>query len=155
MIKLIAVGRLKEPALEALVSEYATRLKAFVKLQVIEVKDEPNFDDEARNAHAMAQEAERILRAIEPKERVVLLDVSGQTLDSIEVSRLIESAQVSAQKLCFVIGGSLGVDARVRARADVRWSLSANTFPHGLVRVMVLEQIYRGYKILHRQSYHK
>jgi 23S rRNA (pseudouridine1915-N3)-methyltransferase len=155
MMKLIAVGKLKEHALEALVAEYAARLKPFVKLQLIEVKDEPNFDDDARNAHAMALEAERILRAIDPKERVVLLDVSGQDIDSIGVSALIESAQVRAQKLCFVIGGSLGVDARVRERADLRWSLSSNTFPHGLVRVMVLEQIYRGFKILHRQNYHK
>lgn len=155
MIKIIAVGKLKENALEALVSQYSARLKPFVKVQLIEVKDEANYDDDGRNAKAMQLEADRILRAIDPKEQVVLLDVSGQTMDSIGLSALIESAQVSAQKLCFVIGGSLGVDARVRDRADVRWSLSANTFPHGLVRVMLLEQLYRGYKILHRQSYHK
>ncbi len=155
MIKVIAVGKIKEKALTTLIQDYLKRIQAFTKMDVIELKDVPNSDKPGVNQIVIGTESNHILEKIQTRDVVVLCELSGDSIDSIELSRLIDRHQTHSQDLVFVIGGSLGVDERVKQRANYQWKLSANTFPHALVRLLVLEQIYRSYKILNHQSYHK
>jgi 23S rRNA (pseudouridine1915-N3)-methyltransferase len=156
MIRLLCVGKLKEAALKSLVDEYAQRIQPYRKLILQEQPDEPLSDKPGHAQLAITKESSALLAAIKPTEQVILLDLNGQALRSEAVADLINENQIRGGKpMVFVIGGSLGVSDAVRQRADVRWKLSDNTFPHGLVRVLVLEQIYRAFKILANQTYHK
>ena len=156
MIKLICVGKLKVKALISLTDDYAQRIQPYHKLSIIELNDEPNFDSAALNQKAIEKESKAILNAIGSDDVVILLDLKGQPMSSEALAQTIQTAfNRSAKTLVFVIGGSLGVSDEVRARANTMWKLSDNTFPHGLVRVLLLEQIYRSYKILSNQTYHK
>lgn len=156
MIRLVCVGKLKEPALKQLIEDYARRIQPYRKLNIVELADEPNSDKPGQNTVTIEKESSAILASIKPNEQVILLDLSGQLMRSETVATLIETNQIhGAKPLVFVIGGSLGVNDAVRQRADVRWKLSDNTFPHGIVRLLVLEQIYRAYKIISNQTYHK
>ena len=153
MIQIVAVGKLKEKATKELVEEYSKRLKAYTKLEITEVADETNQIEESK---VLQLEGERILKAIKKDSYVVLLDLRGRELTSVEVSlKLNEIYTYHNSDITFVIGGSLGVSNEVRARADYMWKLSDLTFPHNLVRIILLEQIYRAYKILNNESYHK
>ncbi|MBR0230295.1 MAG: 23S rRNA (pseudouridine(1915)-N(3))-methyltransferase RlmH [Erysipelotrichaceae bacterium] len=153
MIQIVAVGKLKEKATKELVEEYSKRLKAYTKLEITEVADETNQMEEAK---VLQLEGERILKAIKKDSYVVLLDLRGRELTSVEVSmKLNEIYTYHNSDITFVIGGSLGVSNEVRSRADYMWKLSDLTFPHNLVRVILLEQIYRAYKILNNEAYHK
>jgi 23S rRNA (pseudouridine1915-N3)-methyltransferase len=153
LIQIVAVGKLKEKATKELVEEYSKRLKAYTKLEVTEVADETNQMEEAK---VLQLEGERILKAIKKDSYVVLLDLRGRELTSVEVSmKLNEIYTYHNSDITFVIGGSLGVSNEVRSRADYMWKLSDLTFPHNLVRVILLEQIYRAYKILNNEAYHK
>ena len=153
MIQIVAVGKLKEKATKGLVEEYSKRLKAYTRLEITEVADETNQMEEAK---VLQLEGERILKAIKKDSYVVLLDLRGRELTSVEVSmKLNEIYTYHNSDITFVIGGSLGVSNEVRARADYMWKLSDLTFPHNLVRVILLEQIYRAYKILNNEAYHK
>ena len=156
MIRLVCVGKLKEPALKQLIEDYARRIQPYRKLNIVELADEPNSDKPGQNTVTIEKESSAILASIKPNEQVILLDLSGQLMRSETVATLIETNQIhGAKPLVFVIGGSLGINDAVRDRADVRWKLSDNTFPHGIVRLLVLEQIYRAYKIISNQTYHK
>jgi len=153
LIQIVAVGKLKEKATKELVEEYSKRLKAYTKLEITEVADETNQMEEAK---VLQLEGERILKAIKKDSYVVLLDLRGRELTSVEVSmKLNEIYTYHNSDITFIIGGSLGVSNEVRARADYMWKLSDLTFPHNLVRVILLEQIYRAYKILNNEAYHK
>ena len=153
MIQIVAVGKLKEKATKELVEEYSKRLKAYTKLEITEVADETNQMEEAK---VLQLEGERILKTIKKDSYVVLLDLRGRELTSVEVSmKLNEIYTYHNSDITFVIGGSLGVSNEVRSRADYMWKLSDLTFPHNLVRVILLEQIYRAYKILNNEAYHK
>jgi len=153
LIQIVAVGKLKEKATKELVEEYSKRLKAYTKLEITEVSDETNQMEEAK---VLQLEGERILKAIKKDSYVVLLDLRGRELTSVEVSmKLNEIYTYHNSDITFIIGGSLGVSNEVRARADYMWKLSDLTFPHNLVRVILLEQIYRAYKILNNEAYHK
>ena len=153
MIQIVAVGKLKEKATKGLVEEYSKRLKAYTKLEITEVADETNQMEEAK---VLQLEGERILKAIKKDSYVVLLDLRGRELTSVEVSmKLNEIYTYHNSDITFVIGGSLGVSNEVRSRADYMWKLSDLTFPHNLVRVILLEQVYRAYKILNNEAYHK
>ena len=156
MIRVVCVGKLKEAALKQLTDDYQRRIQPYRKLSLLELPDEPISDKPGQSALAIDKESNAILAAIKANEHVVLLDLSGQAMRSEHVATLIDTNQIhGAKPLVFVIGGSQGVNEAVRQRADVRWKLSDNTFPHGIVRVLVLEQIYRAYKILSNQTYHK
>lgn len=156
MIRIVCVGKLKEAALKQLTNDYARRIQPYRKLSVLELPDEPISEKAGQNILAIDKESDAILAAIKTQDQVILLDLSGQPMRSESIATLIDANQIhGAKPLVFVIGGSQGVNDAVRQRADVRWKLSDNTFPHGLVRVMVLEQIYRAYKILSNQTYHK
>lgn len=156
MIKLICVGKLKEKALISLTEDYARRIQPYHKLSILELNDEPNSDSAALNLKAIDKESKSILSCIGSEDVVILLDLKGQPMSSDALAQTIQSAfNRSAKTLVFVIGGSMGVNDEVRARANTMWKLSDNTFPHGLVRVLLLEQIYRSFKILTNQTYHK
>jgi len=156
MIKIICVGKLKEKAIISLVDDYLKRILPYSKISVDELKDYPNFEDDASNKLSIEKESKSILDKISVDDFVILLDLRGKYYTSIELSQIIDQASIYGSKnIVFVIGGSLGVDETVVQRANSVWKLSNNTFPHGLVRVLVLEQIYRSYRILNNQSYHK
>ena len=158
MIKIVCVGKIKEKATAELIQEYAKRLGAYCTLKIEEVADEATLQNnsEALNEQVKKKEGERILGRIKEKEYVILLDLKGKMLSSEELSGKVEELFAEGNPdLTFVIGGSLGVSEEVIARADFRWQLSKLTFPHQLVRVLLLEQIYRAFKIMKHEPYHK
>ena len=153
MIQILAVGKLKEKATKALVEEYSRRISAYTRLEIIEVADEPNQHEQVRVRQV---EGERILRQLKKDSYVVLLDLEGKELDSIAFSRKIEEINTyHSPNITFIIGGSLGVSEDVKKKADFMLKLSEMTFPHNLVRIIILEQIYRAYKIMNNEPYHK
>ena len=153
MITVIAVGKLKEKAYKDLVDEYVKRLSAYTKVEIIEVADETN---QLEYAKVKKLEGERILKAMKKDSFTVLLDLRGRMLNSKELSLKIQEINTyHSSNITFIIGGSLGVSDEVYSRADYKWKLSDLTFPHNLVRVILLEQIYRGYKIMNNEPYHK
>jgi 23S rRNA (pseudouridine1915-N3)-methyltransferase len=156
MIKIVCVGKLKEKAITLLVDDYLSRIVPYSKIVIEELKDYPNFDDEASNRITIEKESKMILDKVSNDDYVVLLDLRGKYYSSVEISHVIDQASTYGSKnIVFIIGGSLGVDENVLKRANVVWKLSNNTFPHGLVRVLVLEQIFRSYRILNNHAYHK
>jgi len=156
MIKVICVGKLKEKAVISLCEDYETRIMPYHKLKILELSDEPNFDSATLNQKAIDKESKAILNAIASDDLVVLLDLKGQPITSVGLAQVIQGTfNRSVKTMVFVIGGSLGVNDELRSRADLMWKLSDNTFPHGLVRVLLLEQLYRSFKILSNQTYHK
>ena len=153
MITVVAVGKLKEKAYKDLVDEYVKRLSAYTKVEIIEVADETN---QLEYAKVKKLEGERILKAMKKDSFTVLLDLRGRMLNSKELSLKIQEINTyHSSNITFIIGGSLGVSDEVYSRADYKWKLSDLTFPHNLVRVILLEQIYRSYKIMNNEPYHK
>ena len=156
MIKIICVCKIKEKELSVLILDYLKRIQPYHKCEVIELKDLPSGDDPFINQKVIEQESEAILKQIQSDDDVILLDLKGKGIDSIGLSnRIQKSFNESTKNLIFVIGGSLGVSEEVRKRAQSLWKLSENTFPHGLVRLLCVEQIYRSFRILNNHSYHK
>lgn len=153
MITIVAVGKLKEKAWKELSDEYVKRISSYSKVEIIEVADETNRLEEAK---VKKLEGERILKAVKKDSFVVLLDLRGRMLNSVELSMKIDEINTyHSSNITFIIGGSLGVSDEVFARADYKWKLSDLTFPHNLVRILLLEQIYRSYRILNNEPYHK
>lgn len=156
--KVIAVGKVKEKFLQEGIKEYAKRLSAYLRLELIEVADEPcperlSAADEER---VREKEGERILKALSPQDYVILLDLKGKEWTSPELAGFLDNLALHGRSsVAWVIGGSLGVASSVRERADFRWSFSKLTFPHLLMRVMLLEQVYRAMKISKGEPYHK
>ena len=158
MIRIIACGKIKENWMKEGIQEYTKRLQAYDKIEIVEVKDseakETNSD--AQNEQVKIEEGERLLKQIKDDEYVMLLDLKGKSLDSITLSKTIENLYTQGKsKIDFVIGGSLGVSEEVIKRANYRLKLSDCTFPHQLCRVILLEQIYRSFRIMHNEPYHK
>ena len=152
MLKLICVGRVKDASLKALIDDYQKRIQKYHKLEVIEVKDEPIRDNEKE---VLDIEASRIMSKIDKDDYVILLDLHGESLDSVSFAKKIDKLFVSYSKITFVIGGSLGLGEEVRKRANYRLKLSDMTFLHQMTRLIILEQIYRCFKILNHETYHK
>ncbi|MEA5017400.1 MAG: 23S rRNA (pseudouridine(1915)-N(3))-methyltransferase RlmH [Erysipelotrichaceae bacterium] len=158
MIKVVAVGKIKEKALSALIAEYQKRLSGYVKLTIVEVNDEEivNSEVEALKQRVLTLEATRILNQIKEKEYVILLDLKGEMVDSITLAKKIDSVfTYQTGDITFVIGGSLGVSEEVIKRANWRLKLSDLTFTHQHARLLVLEQLYRCFKINNNETYHK
>ncbi|MDO4466169.1 MAG: 23S rRNA (pseudouridine(1915)-N(3))-methyltransferase RlmH [Bacillota bacterium] len=155
MISIYAVGKNKDKALRSLEAEYVKRLSAFNKVEVLELKDEPNDHVEREKEMELIKqkEGERVLSKIKDSDFVVLLDLHGQMLDSESFAKKIEAWQ--SKHLVFVIAGSLGPSEELVKRANYRWKLSDLTFTHLMTRVLILEQIYRGYMINNNRNYHK
>ena len=158
MIRLVACGRVKESWMKEGIAEYVRRIRPYEKIEVVEVKDEkaPESNSEAENTAVKKTEGQRMLKQIGEQDYVILLDLAGRPIDSVKLSETIDRCHVSGKStITFVIGGSLGVSDELIRRADLRWKLSDNTFPHQLCRIIVLEQIYRAFRILSHEPYHK
>jgi 23S rRNA (pseudouridine1915-N3)-methyltransferase len=158
MIRILAIGKIKEKANKELISEYVKRLTPYVKLEIIEV-DEVLLPKNASDADVEImknKESEKILSLISANQHVMLLDLSGKYMSSTNFSNYIFKQYVDGNSdITFVIGGSHGVSDTVRNRADFRLKLSDMTFPHQLARLLLVEQIYRAYKIHFNEPYHK
>lgn len=157
-ITLITVGKLKEKYFTMAVEEYSKRLSRYVKLNIIEVADEktPDNASSVEEENIRRKEGERIIKSLKGDEYVITLEIEGKMLDSVELSEKINQIGVSGKgHIAFIIGGSLGLSGEVRNMSDFKLSFSKMTFPHQLMRVILLEQIYRSYRILGNEPYHK
>lgn len=157
-ITIIAVGKIKEKYYRDALAEYGKRLGRYCKLEMIEVEDEktPDKASAAEEEQIREKEAERILKYVKDEAYVVTLEIAGRMLDSVEFAEKIEKLGVRGiSHMQFIIGGSLGLHTKVCGRADMAVSFSKMTFPHQLMRVILTEQIYRSYRILYGEPYHK
>lgn len=157
-VTIICVGKLKERFYIDAAAEYTKRLSAYCKLQILELNEEklPTEPSRGQIEGALKKEAAAIRSKIPPNASVVALCVEGKTRSSEELAALMRSwEQNAAKNLVFLIGGSYGLDEELKKEAWVRLSMSPMTFPHHLARVMLLEQIYRGFKINEGSRYHK
>ncbi len=145
MIKVICLGKLKEKYLQELVQDYVRRINKYHKLEIIELKDEEDLEREASN----------ILKYIDGKDYVITLEIEGKALDSISFAKLLDETFITHSTITFVIGSSTGLSKRVKDRSNYQLSFSKLTFPHGLFRGILLEQIYRSFKINNNENYHK
>lgn len=151
MIKIIAIGSIKEKYLKDAISEYQKRLQKYTSLEIIELKDE-SFDDIDKTLN---KEAEKIKKHISEKDYIITLEIEGKQLDSIEFSKKLENIQLETSNITFIIGGSYGLSTEIKEMSNYHLSISKMTFPHQLFRVILLEQIYRAFKIKNNESYHK
>lgn len=157
-VKIICVGKLKEKYLVDAISEYSKRLKGTCKLEIIEVlehklSDNPNKTEIDR---IIFKESENILKKIDDKDFLIPLCIEGKSMSSENLAKkFAELSLTGVSKIAFVIGGSHGIDDRIKNKANIKLSMSAMTFPHQLARVMVLEQIYRAFSINIGSKYHK
>lgn len=157
-ITIIAVGRIKEKFYRDALAEYAKRLGKYCRFEVIEVEDEktPDKAGEALENQIKEREAYRILKHIREEAHVITLEIQGRKMDSVAFAQKLEKlATYGTSHIQFIIGGSLGLHEKVSQKADDRISFSDMTFPHQLARVLLTEQIYRGYRIICGEPYHK
>ena len=157
-ITLITVGKIKEKFFQDAIAEYSKRLSRYCRLEILQVADEktPDGASEAVETQIKEKEGERILSNIKDGSFVLALAINGNMLDSVELAERIDKLGIGGvSQLVFVIGGSLGLSEAVLSRADYKLSFSRMTFPHQLMRVILLEQIYRSYRIIHKEPYHK
>lgn len=152
MINIIVVGKLKEKSMQSLSDEYVKRIQPYHKLKVIEVKD---FSTDNK-IDAKRKEAELINKHIKPQDYVVVLDLKGKDITSEELSMKIDNTFTNgSSNITFIIGGSLGIEDEILKKAHFNWKLSNLTFTHQFARIIALEQIYRAFKILSNEPYHK
>ncbi|MEJ8786201.1 23S rRNA (pseudouridine(1915)-N(3))-methyltransferase RlmH [Peptoniphilus sp. HCN-40583] len=157
-IKVLALGKLKDPALSALVSEYVKRLRPYIPTEVVELKDEraPESLSEKEAQGVLEREGEALLAKINPRDTVIVLAVEGKQVDSPAFSeKLYDFIETTAGDVVFVIGSSMGLSPAVKARANWLLSFSKMTLPHTLMRVVLMEQIYRAARIHAGHVYHK
>lgn len=157
-ITLITVGKIKEKYFTDAIKEYAKRLSRYCKLEILELADEktPDGASEAEEMQIKAKEGERILKAVKDNAYVFALAIQGKKMSSEDFADTINRLGIGGDShLMFIIGGSLGLDERVLKRADRLISFSDMTFPHQLMRIILLEQIYRAYRIIQNEPYHK
>lgn len=157
-ITILSVGKIKEKYWNLALDEYGKRLSRYCKLEMVEVADEktPDGASGALEDQIRRKEGRRLLDKITGDAYVIALAIDGKMLDSVELSRKIERLGVNGTAhIVFVIGGSLGLDPEVLHRANERLSFSKMTFPHQMMRVILLEQIYRSYRIMNGEPYHK
>ena len=145
MIKIICSGKLKEKYLVDLVDDYLKRISKYHKIELIEIKDENSLD----------KEKESILKHIGKNEFIITLDIKGTKIDSVELAKLIDQSFIISGTITFIIGSSIGIHEDIKKIANKCISFSDMTFPHGLFRGMLLEQIYRAFKINNNETYHK
>ena len=157
-ITLITVGKIKEKYLKDAIAEYSKRLSRYCKLEIIEVADEktPDQAGETVEENIRNKEGERILKYIRDDMYVITLEIGGKMLSSEELTQKIETLGIQGESsIAFVIGGSIGLGKEVLKRSDYALSFSKMTFPHQLMRVILLEQVYRSYRIMNGEPYHK
>lgn len=157
-ITLVTVGKIKEKYFRDAIAEYQKRLSKYCRLEIVEVADEktPDKASETEEAQIRQREAARILKAVRDNAYCIALTIDGKKRDSVNLAAHIEQLGLSGKShLVFVIGGSLGLHESVTQRADETLSFSDMTFPHQLMRVILMEQIYRCFRILNGEPYHK
>ena len=151
MIKIITVGNIKEKYFKDAIEEYKKRISKYTKIEIIEVKDE-GFTEIDKN---LKLEKESILKHISEKEYIITMEIEGKELTSKEFAEKIRTIQIENSNIVFIIGGSYGLSNEIKQKSKLHLSFSKMTFPHQLFRVILLEQIYRSYKINNNESYHK
>ena len=151
MIKIITVGSLKEKYLKEAVEEYSKRLRKYTDIEMIEIKDEGLLPP----LQAMEKEGEKIKKHLSEKDYIITLEIEGKELSSEELAKKLEDIQMINSNITFIIGGSYGIEKSIKEKAKFHLSFSKLTFPHQLFRVLLLEQIYRAFKIKNHESYHK
>ena len=145
MIKILCVGKIKEKYLNDLINDYKTRITKYHKIEIIELKDSN-----------ITNESNEILNYLNEKEFNICMDINGKEYTSVELSKIIDNTFTNGYgNITFIIGGSDGINELVKNKCNLRLSFSKLTFPHGLFRGILLEQIYRSFKILNNESYHK
>ncbi|MBU5592324.1 23S rRNA (pseudouridine(1915)-N(3))-methyltransferase RlmH [Clostridium sp. MSJ-4] len=157
-ITIISVGKIKEKYLKDAIEEYSKRLKRYCKLDIVELSDEKTPDNASKKEELQikAKEGEAILKQIKENMFVIALDLKGKMISSEDLAFFIEDLGIKGESnLAFVIGGSLGLSQEVLERANYKLCFSKMTFPHQLFRVMLLEQVYRGFRIIKGEPYHK
>ena len=157
-ITVITVGKIKEKYLKDAIAEYTKRLSKYCKLEIIEVADEktPDNASEVVEDAIRSKEAERILKYVKEDAYVITLEINGKQLSSEELAEKIDKLGVQGTShIIFIIGGSIGLGEEVLKKSDFALSFSKMTFPHQLMRVILLEQIYRSYRIINGEPYHK
>lgn len=157
-ISIVCVGKVKEFFYREAIDEYLKRLSRYCKMEIMEVPDEktPDNASDAEEILIKKKEGERILSKIKEDAYVITLEIQGKKMDSPSFGQVLEKAAVSGKShIQFIIGGSLGLHEDVSKRADLKISFSDMTFPHQLMRVILCEQIYRGYRIINKEPYHK
>lgn len=157
-ITLITVGKIKEKYLRDAIAEYSKRLSRYCKLEVVEVADEktPDNASETVGNAIREKEAERILKYIKEDAYIITLEINGRQLSSEELAEKIEKLGIQGiSHIIFIIGGSIGLGKAVLDKSDFALSFSKMTFPHQMMRVILLEQVYRSYRIINGEPYHK
>lgn len=151
MIKIICVGKLKESYLKEAEKEYIKRINKYTKIELIEIIDEDDKEKEV----ALKKEKDQILNHLKEKDNIVILDIEGTQYNSIEFSKFIDKELTYNSNITFIIGSSNGLSEEIKKKTNKKISFSKLTFPHQLFRIMLLEQLYRGYKIINNEQYHK
>jgi 23S rRNA (pseudouridine1915-N3)-methyltransferase len=151
MIKIICIGKLKEKYLKEAEEEYLKRLKKYTTIELIELQDSP-IDDEKL---ALEKEKDLIEKHLTGKEYLITLEIEGKELSSIELSEKLDKTLITNSNITFIIGGSYGIHSSIKEKSDFKLSFSKMTFPHQLFRILLLEQLFRSYKILNNEKYHK
>ena len=144
MIKIICIGKIKENYLKDAINDYQKRISKYHKIEIVELPDS-NIDNEK----------ELIKKNINPKDYIITMEIEGNMLSSIELSEKIDKTFITNPNITFIIGGSTGLHQEIKNMSNYKLSFSKLTFPHQLFRVILLEQIYRSFKILNNESYHK
>lgn len=158
-IRILCVGKIKENSLRDLIGEFEKRLRVYCRLDIVELNDEPaplSLSDRELEI-VIDREGERILKKISDDDYIVTLEINGREMSSVSFSRFIENERLKGfgRDLVFVIGGSNGLSRDVLKRSNYRLSFSKMTFPHNLMRLILIEQIYRAFRIINNHPYHK
>lgn len=151
MIKIICLGKIKEDFFKDAEKEYLKRLQKYTKLEIIELEDEKDKDIKV----CLSKEEQLIKKSIKDKDNLVLLDIKGKEYTSTEFSNFINKELTENSNITFIIGSSNGVSEEIKRLAKKKVSFSKLTFPHQMFRIILLEQIYRSFKIINNESYHK
>ena len=151
MIKIVCVGKIKEKFYRDAIEEYLKRMSKYSKIQILEVDDVDNSNPQV----SKAREKDLILKHINLKDYIITLEIEGDKYSSLELSKKIDKILAINSNITFIIGGSNGLDPEIKKISNMKLSFSDLTFPHQLFRIMLLEQIYRSFKILSNETYHK
>ena len=151
MIKIICLGKIKESYITDAIKEYQKRISRYHQLEIIEL-DDVGLDDKAV---VLKKEQEKILKVLNPKDYIITLEIEGKEISSVEFAERIDSIFNQNSNITFLIGGSFGLSDEIKKLSNYKLSFSKMTFPHQLFRVILLEQIYRAFKIINNEEYHK
>lgn len=156
-IKIVSVGKIKEKSLKSLIDEYVKRLGRYAKTEMIELADLPVPDNpsEGEITAVIEKEGTEIIKQISPRAMVIPMCIEGEKCSSEKFARTIRSAANTYSEIVFVIGSSHGLSDKVKQMGNIRMSMSDMTFPHNLAKLMLIEQIYRAFKINNNENYHK